>query len=697
MTAGKPKSVLVIESPSEDRRVIGDFLYALGYEVEYADRGNDGLRAFSRSAPDLVVVEVLLSGINGLAVCKMIKDQAAWAKVVVVSKLYQSSGMRQDARAKWKADAYIEKPFELHELKDAVFALIGEPETGGDAPARRQPRVEEAAPSPPSPSPPPVAAPPSRPKPAPAPPPPPAAPPAATAPAPEVEIAGVFDPSSLADLLHRLARERRSGVLRLTAGDLGKLVYVVEGEIVFVKSNLRGESLGSLLVGAGKISEDQYRAALDEMKRTGKKLGTVLVAGKALSAEDLSDFITRQTTAKLVGVFGWEGGEYFFDEKPAHQVDAPRFPARVADVVLAAFDASVDDEGLAARLAEDAARTASYAADFRDVGFAWSDAERAVLDRAPAGVRVGDLAAACGLDERAVARALYRLLSVRAIRLDAPRDTPAPTAAATDEDDLEPASGPPNPGADGDALLEEVRELAARLPDLDDYAVLGCAADDPAPKIKEAYRRLSERYAASALPGSAGSRDLDRAETVRRRLRRAMESIRAARGRPPRAPDAAEAAESDAFGVTPADRQDMAEAELLYREGTTLLSERKILEAVLALQRAADLSPQEADYVAALGWAVYKLVTEGPRTVEDAITLVRKALVLNAGSVPAHLTLARIYAAEKNVDAAAKFYRKAAALDPRNEEIARELRALEKSPARPEPAEKKGSLFRKLW
>lgn len=65
-------SILLSEDDPLVRRGLQLALSRHGHDVRTAEEGEDGLRAFGRSAPDLVVLDVMLPGIDGSEVCRRI-------------------------------------------------------------------------------------------------------------------------------------------------------------------------------------------------------------------------------------------------------------------------------------------------------------------------------------------------------------------------------------------------------------------------------------------------------------------------------------------------------------------------------------------------------------------------------------------------------------------------------------------------
>ena len=71
-----PKTILVIEDEKPIQSVLKAFLVDAGYTVLLAGDGVEGLEKFHQHFPDLVLLDVLLPGIDGFAVCKTLRQES---------------------------------------------------------------------------------------------------------------------------------------------------------------------------------------------------------------------------------------------------------------------------------------------------------------------------------------------------------------------------------------------------------------------------------------------------------------------------------------------------------------------------------------------------------------------------------------------------------------------------------------------
>src|SRR3982750_2755492 len=97
-------------------------LSAEGYAVEAAADGGAALAAVERSAPDLVVLDVALPGVDGLAVCRRLRAKGLALPVLLLTAR-DAVGDRV-AGLDAGADDYLVKPFATDELLARVRALL---------------------------------------------------------------------------------------------------------------------------------------------------------------------------------------------------------------------------------------------------------------------------------------------------------------------------------------------------------------------------------------------------------------------------------------------------------------------------------------------------------------------------------------------------------------------------------------------
>jgi DNA-binding response OmpR family regulator len=110
------KKILLVDDEDSIHLLYREELEEEGYEVHSALSGEEALAQLKIIAPDLVILDINMPGINGIDVLRQIKEMNA-SLPVILSSAYQE--FKQDL-ATWASDEYIVKSSNLDELKAAV-------------------------------------------------------------------------------------------------------------------------------------------------------------------------------------------------------------------------------------------------------------------------------------------------------------------------------------------------------------------------------------------------------------------------------------------------------------------------------------------------------------------------------------------------------------------------------------------------
>jgi two-component system, OmpR family, phosphate regulon response regulator PhoB len=127
--------ILLIEDEPDIAEVLQYNLEKEGFEVAVAHRGDSGLEAIRREPPDLVLLDLMLPGIDGLEIFRMLKRDAATSRLPIVMLTARSEELDRIVGLELGADDYISKPFSPREVVLRVKAVL----------RRLQPEPEETA------------------------------------------------------------------------------------------------------------------------------------------------------------------------------------------------------------------------------------------------------------------------------------------------------------------------------------------------------------------------------------------------------------------------------------------------------------------------------------------------------------------------------------------------------------------------
>ncbi|KGD92884.1 response regulator transcription factor [Rhizobium sp. YS-1r] len=115
------KTILIVDDDSEIRRLVGDFLRREGFGVEMAQDGREMDRILERSRPDLVILDLMLPGEDGLSICRRLRSEQSTPILMLTAKGDETDHV---VGLEIGADDYVVKPFGPRELFARVRALL---------------------------------------------------------------------------------------------------------------------------------------------------------------------------------------------------------------------------------------------------------------------------------------------------------------------------------------------------------------------------------------------------------------------------------------------------------------------------------------------------------------------------------------------------------------------------------------------
>src|SRR4026208_2300283 len=114
--------VLVVEDEGRQAAALQRGLEAEGFAVDVAGNGNDGLWLAVEQAYDAIVVDVMVSGLNGYKVCAQLREKQIWTPVLMLTA---KDGELDEAEAlDTGADDFLSKPFSYVVLVARLRALL---------------------------------------------------------------------------------------------------------------------------------------------------------------------------------------------------------------------------------------------------------------------------------------------------------------------------------------------------------------------------------------------------------------------------------------------------------------------------------------------------------------------------------------------------------------------------------------------
>ena len=133
-----------------------------------------------------------------------------------------------------------------------------------------------------------------------------------------MSLAGRLEEIELAELLHFLALNNRTGKVTLSRREGHGVVVVRLGRIVYAASSSIRETFGNILVCRGLASPEALAAALERQHQAadGRKLGDILVEEGAISEAQLQEALRQQTGLVVQELCRWRSGYFRFEVTP---------------------------------------------------------------------------------------------------------------------------------------------------------------------------------------------------------------------------------------------------------------------------------------------------------------------------------------------------------------------------------------------
>jgi two-component system phosphate regulon response regulator PhoB len=135
------KHILIIEDERDIVELVKVNLEKDGYKVSWAYTGEDGLRTARQSVPDLILLDLMLPGMDGLEVCRRLREEKETRAIAVVMLTAKQEESDIVTGLEVGADDYITKPFSPRVLVAHIRAVLRRKEKELEAEERSVLRV----------------------------------------------------------------------------------------------------------------------------------------------------------------------------------------------------------------------------------------------------------------------------------------------------------------------------------------------------------------------------------------------------------------------------------------------------------------------------------------------------------------------------------------------------------------------------
>ena len=118
------KKILIIEDDPAISRLVDYSLRHEGYEVITATNGLEGIRKAHNEAPDLIILDVMLPGMDGFEICHRLRSEPDTAQLLILMFSAKAQEIDKNTGLKVGADDYLPKPAAPAEIVSRVAKLL---------------------------------------------------------------------------------------------------------------------------------------------------------------------------------------------------------------------------------------------------------------------------------------------------------------------------------------------------------------------------------------------------------------------------------------------------------------------------------------------------------------------------------------------------------------------------------------------
>lgn len=348
--------ILVVDDNPELLSLFVQLFEEAGYEVLSAGKIRVALELARATPPDLAVIDVLLPDGNGFQLADALRDQLPKLPLLFASGVFKGGRHAADAKQKYGALGYFEKPFVATQLIEAVARVLpterpeakhddafeveldfdvdedtppepmeltgfikvqgggnivadlrGAPLTAGAVRKGQTPGIRKTSPG--------------------------------VGPAPADRIEGFRGrkgalKGNFPSLINAFYLSQETGELGVQRGAVKKVIYFENGSPVFALSNLISDRFGQFLVRVGKVQPEQLQDVAAVARETRRRTGDVLVERGILQDTERLYYVGQQVKSIIYSVFAWEDGAYQMSFQESSHEKAIKLDVHPANLIV---------------------------------------------------------------------------------------------------------------------------------------------------------------------------------------------------------------------------------------------------------------------------------------------------------------------------------------------------------------------------
>ena len=118
------KQILIADDEPDILEILQFNLHAEGYEIITAKNGDEAIEKAKKTEPDLIILDMMMPGKNGIEVCNLLRMMPAFKSTLIIFLTAMSDESTEIKGLETGADDYLTKPFHLSELAARISAML---------------------------------------------------------------------------------------------------------------------------------------------------------------------------------------------------------------------------------------------------------------------------------------------------------------------------------------------------------------------------------------------------------------------------------------------------------------------------------------------------------------------------------------------------------------------------------------------
>ena len=116
--------VLVVDDEADLVRILQFGLQSMGYQVETASDGQEGLKKAREMKPDIILLDLMLPKLDGYKVCRLLKFDERYKNIPIIILSARTQEGDQSLAMEMGANRFITKPYEFTDILSHMEALL---------------------------------------------------------------------------------------------------------------------------------------------------------------------------------------------------------------------------------------------------------------------------------------------------------------------------------------------------------------------------------------------------------------------------------------------------------------------------------------------------------------------------------------------------------------------------------------------